>query len=125
MISEVTNPPSERRRSRRETWLMLILVFCFAFACRADWFLRDLPAIGGDETDYDVLAKNLHDGEGFVTTPGAYTAFRTPGLPLAVSPFYSLYPRQLPYVMRTLAVVSCLIAPLLYLFTLGLLGDRP
>jgi len=108
--------------STRDVWL-LTFVFGLAFLFRIGWFVHDLPAIGGDEVDYDVLARNLHAGLGFVVAPGQFTAFRTPGLPWLMSPFYALYPNHLPFVMRTLALVSCLIAPLIYFFSRRIFGD--
>src|SRR5438105_13109906 len=78
-------------------WLAAILIL--AFAVRLGWalaapnvdpYLRQDPLFG-DAKDYVVIAVHVVTGEGYSTANRMPTAYRAPGYPFFLVPFYALW----------------------------------
>ena len=92
----------------------VLLLFC-ALVLRGTWFAQGAPrALGGDEPAYHALAIRLAHGEGFVNEAGQPTAWRTPGLPFALSVMYAVMGADYTRARLVLVVLSSLTALALY-----------
>ena len=120
------------RKWTAPTWVGVGLVVVLAFAIRLGFNIvfQGLssgpdPAVGSDHVDYDRLARNLAQGQGYRLSPQEpLTAFRPPGTSLLLALLY----RGLGYhyaVVRVayslLGAATCL---LLYLYARTVVGPR-
>jgi 4-amino-4-deoxy-L-arabinose transferase-like glycosyltransferase len=126
-------PPSTEVWSRR--WRrLLVLVFLLATAARTATAIRYAAApLGGDEIEYDALARGLaangsyESQPGFsrmlYSEPGAPTSFRPPGWPFVLAQFYRAFGHRPMAARIGLATWNGLGAVVLALLTRRLFAD--
>ena len=91
-----------------------VLILLCALVLRGPWLTQGTRALGGDESTYHALAIRLAHGEGFVNEAGQPTAWRTPGLPFALSVIYAVMGEDYRRARLILVVLSSLTAVALY-----------
>lgn len=70
--------------------------------------------LGGDETDYNLLAHNILSGEGFTLSSEHPTAWRLPGLPLTLASIYYLFGENITSARVVLVIFTSLTSVALY-----------
>lgn len=112
----------------------LAAILLAGLAARLVLVLVARPVLASDARDYDVLARNLLDGRGYVQVYEGETesfngftfrAFRSPGYPLLLAAWYAVFGRQpavalLANVLADLVTQGCFV-----LIAVHLLGSGP
>ena len=108
--------PEEGRRRRRLLALAAVLVLAFAVRLRCAFALRtDVRATFlYDMSVYDLLARHLAHGEGYVGYLGQPTAFFPPGYPAALGAAYWLFGDGLATAWTMHALLGALTCLLVY-----------
>lgn len=103
----------------------LLAVLTLAAAVRFLLLLLWLPALTGDEVDYDRLAQSLIDGRGYVNARGEPTSFRPPLYPAFVAAGYALSGGAVQGVRFLQATLDVGTVALTYLIGRWLFGRGP
>ena len=103
----------------------LLGVLTLAAALRFLLVLLWLPALTGDEVDYDRLAHSLIDGRGYVNARGEPTSFRPPLYPAFVAAGYALSGGAVQGVRFLQATLDVGTVALTYLIGRWLFGRGP
>ena len=101
-----------------------VLLLGFALVARGTWFFDHGASVAGDQLEYHALAVRLAEGKTYAGASGQPTAWRTPGLPLALSVVYRIAGPDPAWGQIALVVFSGLAAPVLYTLYLALFHDR-
>ena len=96
--------------------LVLAILFFASLSIRV-WWLDPGAAVVGDEVDYDILAKQIVAGNGFVDENGNPTAWRTPGFPVFLASIYKIDGTEPSSARIVLAVFSASSTLFVYLFS--------
>jgi 4-amino-4-deoxy-L-arabinose transferase-like glycosyltransferase len=81
---------STRRFAAALFFAALVLRLCAAFVLRDPDARPDSSSCGADCVEFESLARQVAQGNGYSTESGQPTAFRAPGFPLLVAGIYSL-----------------------------------
>jgi 4-amino-4-deoxy-L-arabinose transferase-like glycosyltransferase len=81
---------STRRFAAALFFAALVLRLCAAFVLREPDARPDSSSCGADCVEFESLARQVAQGNGYSTESGQPTAFRAPGFPLLVAGIYSL-----------------------------------
>src|SRR5207237_1075420 len=115
-------------RSRLGVFLAAVFVAAFLIRFAAVLVLRDVhagpaPQFGADPVEFDLLAWNLSQGQGYVYDAGHPTSFRAPGFPFFLSGLYSAVGRSYPLVYVALSALGAASCVLTYFVARELLSE--
>ena len=91
---------------------LLLLILALAF--NVNWMKTSTGEMGGDEGEYNSLARNIITGQGFTSETGQATAHRTPGFPLILGAIYFFTDGDVALTRIVLVILTSLTSLALY-----------
>src|SRR6516165_5509595 len=114
----------------RRTFLALLVAGAFLVRLAAVLALRDLEVgplgpYSQDDVQYNALALEVAQGNGYVNDRGRPTSFRAPGFPLFLAGLYALAGPNYPLAYLSFCLLGALSCLLTYLLARELLPEGP